>query len=414
MRYILTIIILLFSGYAYASSPEIIRVTDLEGKSFKGDGIKFDNNQITLLSKGITPATFACVDIAGISFHNSPVTQSLRAESVFRITLVSHDIIYGVISDTAKNGFAVHNIILGRIALNFEQISSIERVEDKESSLSLRILDAVKKAEREDTVFLISGDVDSGIVISLTPESVSIKSTLYNQDRTYKMKDIRTINLFSFTANTEKTSKGNLEAIVYLSDGSRLIGSISPSLSERAMVLAQSKGNYQIPIDAIGFIYFKNDRCVYLSDLEPSEVKEYISPKDETASFLWHCQKDRGLFSQKPISIQGNKYYKGLSAHANCELTYKLDGAYQKFFATIGIGAEGAGAQADNLSGSVRFVVYVDGKKSYESEVFRKDTPPKDIFIDIKGAKELRLVVDDAGDGYVLDRAAWALARVIK
>jgi len=431
MKIILVIIILFFGGYIYAA-PDKIQVTDLDGRAFEGDGIRFESNsQITLLSKGVTPTSFACNNLAGISFYNSPVTQPLKAESVFRITLVNHDILYGAISDTAKNGFAVYNSIIGKVVLNFEQISAIERVDDGEFSLSLMIVDAVKKTEREDTIFLISGDVDSGVVISLSSESVSIRSTLYNQDRTYKISAVRAINLFSFPATPGKTSQDKIDAIVYLTDNSRLSGLISQTIPT-GITLVQNNGGYQVPIEGVSFICFRNNRCIYLSDLEPADVKEYISSDDKLASspahrdkagaFLWRYQRDRGLFSQKPISVQGRKYSKGLAAHANCELTYKLDGSYQKFFATIGLASESAKGENDELSGSVRFVIYADGptgypvggKKVYESEVFKKDSPPKDISIDIKGAKELRLVVSDAGDGYILDRAVWALARVVK
>jgi len=414
MKNILVIIILLFSGYIYATPPEI-QVTDLEGRVFEGDGIRFEsNNQVTLLLKGITPTSFNFNNLSGITI-SSVITPALpkMEPQYFRITLVNQDILYGAISDTAKNGFAVYNSIIGRISLNFEQISLIERVEDKEP-LSLMIMDAIRKAECEDTIFLVSGDVDSGIVISLTPENVSIRSTLYGQDRTYKISDVRAINLFSFPATPEKTAKSDLQSVVYLADNSRLNGFISPSLSEQTLDLVQGKVNYQIPIEAISFISFRNNRCIYLSDLESTDVKEYISSDDKSPRFLWHYQRDRGLFSQKPISLQGRKYSKGLAVHANCELAYKLDGSYHKFFATIGLTNESAKGENDELSGSVKFIIYADGRKAYESEIFKKDSSPKDISLDIKNAKELKLVVDDAGDGYILDRAAWALAKVIR
>lgn len=413
MKTILVVIIILFGGYIYAAPPEI-QVTDLAGRVFEGDGIRFESNsQVTLLSKGVTPTSFSCNNLAGISFHGNPVTQFLQAGVGFRITLVNQDVLYGAISDTAKNGFAVYNSLIGKISLNFEQISAIERVGDGESSLSLMIVDAVRKAEREDTIFLISGDVDSGVVISLSSESVSIRSTLYNQDRAYKISDVRAINLFSFPATPEKTANDNLDASVYLTDSSRLNGLISQTIPT-GITLIQNNGGYQVPIQGVSFISFKNNRCIYLSDLEPADVKEYVSPDEKAVGFLWHYQKDRGLFSQKPISIKDRKYFKGLAMHANCELAYKLDGLYQKFFATIGLTDESVKGENDELSGSVRFVIYADGKKVYESEVFKKDSPPKNISLDIKNTRELRLVVSDAGDGYILDRAAWALARVIR
>jgi len=409
MRVLLAIITILFSGYIYAA-PEI-RVTDLEGRSFKGDGVRFDNNsQVTLLLKGVTPTSFACNSISGISIYSGITPELPKTESRnFKVTLVNRDVLYGTISDTAKNGFAVYNNIIGEIPLNFEQISAIEMVGGEESVLSLSIFDGVKKAEREDSIFLISGDVDSGVVLSLSSENISI----YGQDRAYKINDVRAIKLFSFPATPEKLSQDNSEVTLYLIDNSRLRGLIRQS-GVSGMTLLQGKSSYQIPLESISFICFDNNRFIYLSDVEPLDVKEYVSLDEKSSGFLWHYQKDRGLFSQKPIIIQGREYFKGLAVHANSELTYKVDGSYRKFFATIGLTVESPGGKADDLTGSVKFIIYADGKIAYESEVFKKDSLPKDISIDIRSVKEIKLVVNDAGDGYILDRAAWALARVVR
>ncbi len=58
--------------------------------------------------------------------------------------------------------------------------------------------------------------------------------------------------------------------------------------------------------------------------------------------------------------------------------------------------------------GSVRFRVLVDGTERWSSPVLRGGDPPLDLPpIDLAGAEELELVVDDAGDGFAGDRADW-------
>ena len=69
---------------------------------------------------------------------------------------------------------------------------------------------------------------------------------------------------------------------------------------------------------------------------------------------------------------------------------------------------------AAERGGSTVFQVYGDGRKLFDSgtlhglgEVHRVDVP-------IDGVAQLRLVVTDAGDGYIHDTANWANPRLLR
>ncbi|HVT90458.1 MAG TPA: NPCBM/NEW2 domain-containing protein [Tepidisphaeraceae bacterium] len=107
------------------------------------------------------------------------------------------------------------------------------------------------------------------------------------------------------------------------------------------------------------------------------------------------------------ITLNGRVYETGLGVAGNSEIVYKLDGKYSKFFSDIGI---------DDYSGtlgSADFQVWVDGKKVYDSGVMTGRTYKKGITIDVRGAKELKLVTTDAGDGINADHADWGGARLL-
>ncbi|WP_165226463.1 NPCBM/NEW2 domain-containing protein [Aquisphaera insulae] len=108
-----------------------------------------------------------------------------------------------------------------------------------------------------------------------------------------------------------------------------------------------------------------------------------------------------------PLRIGDRTYPKGLGHHASGEIRVDLAGRFQSFDAEVGVQWQGP-----NRDGSVVFRVFVDGRKAFDSGVMRQADPPRAVSVATKGAAELTLVVDDAGDGILCDCADWALARL--
>jgi len=109
-----------------------------------------------------------------------------------------------------------------------------------------------------------------------------------------------------------------------------------------------------------------------------------------------------------PLQIRDKRYEKGLGHHANGEIVVALNGEFLYFEAEVGVQWQGG----QNI-GSVVFQIFVDGKKKFDSGVRRELDLPVPVRIYLKGAKELRLVAKDAGDGIICDCANWANARLI-
>lgn len=112
---------------------------------------------------------------------------------------------------------------------------------------------------------------------------------------------------------------------------------------------------------------------------------------------------------QEPMAMQikDTKYPKGLGVHAPSQTVLSLGGRYLEFEAEVGV------QKQQSSGGSVVFQVFVDDKKVFDSGVVTQNDAPKPVKVSLKGAEELRLVVTDAGDGYVCDCANWADARLV-
>lgn len=134
---------------------------------------------------------------------------------------------------------------------------------------------------------------------------------------------------------------------------------------------------------------------IFLDSLEPVSVTQGWGT----------LQKNRSVW-EKPLTIAGTRYVRGLGTHAPSRIVYALDGKYRRFQCWAG---------ADYATGpSVTFEVIVDGKKAFESGLMKRDDAARRVDVDITGAKTLELIVGDGGNGIMSDHADWADARLLR
>jgi len=131
-----------------------------------------------------------------------------------------------------------------------------------------------------------------------------------------------------------------------------------------------------------------------LTDLTPVSVKQDEKP----------LAIDKECFSGKPLRIRRQKFSRGFGCHAKSEIVFQLPANenWKMFTARCGIDNQG------NRVGTVRFMVYTDGKLAADSGKITYTDGSMPIWADLTGVKELKLVVDDCGDGIYGDIADWA------
>ncbi|CAN5379540.1 hypothetical protein BH09PLA1_BH09PLA1_35040 [soil metagenome] len=113
-----------------------------------------------------------------------------------------------------------------------------------------------------------------------------------------------------------------------------------------------------------------------------------------------------GAFDGRPLMLNGVVYGKGLGAHAQSSITYNLAGAYSRFTSDVGVDDEAAGAA------SIVFQVFVDDVKVFDSGTMIGSTATKHVDVSVAGANQLRLVINDGGNGNTDDHGDWAGARL--
>jgi hypothetical protein len=107
-----------------------------------------------------------------------------------------------------------------------------------------------------------------------------------------------------------------------------------------------------------------------------------------------------------PLRIKDTPYAAGIGTHAPSETILMLDGQFETFTSDVGV----QWIAPDAPGGTVVFRVLVDGQEAFNSGVMTMSTDPKPVRVDVRGAGELRLIVESAGDDIYNDLGNWANA----
>ena len=136
-------------------------------------------------------------------------------------------------------------------------------------------------------------------------------------------------------------------------------------------------------------------KTVWLSELDLSKM---------TAGW-GRPQADKSVQSN-PLRIAGRQFEKGVGTHAYSIMYIDLAGQTQRFSACVGVDDE-----VGNSTGTVRFKIYGDGKKIFDSGVMKTGQKAKKVDLDLAGTKTLLLIVTTAEDNPNFDHANWADAK---
>ncbi len=186
--------------------------------------------------------------------------------------------------------------------------------------------------------------------------------------------------------------------------GGSMVGFRSVSLTGTALTVEiEGMEVKSVPLEAVAELRFVSDRCVQLSQVEPSKVVQ-VGLFDVSFGY----RRDRSTLGG-PICLGGATYARGLGLHSRCELTYELEGRYARFAATAGID-DAAGRRGD-----ATLRVLGDGKDLLQPIKLAAGAQPVSVRCDLSGLKQLTLIVDFGDDqADVGDHVCLAEARLIK
>jgi len=145
-----------------------------------------------------------------------------------------------------------------------------------------------------------------------------------------------------------------------------------------------------------GFYFLKPAHPAFLSDLAPKTYQQQWG----------QLRMDHSVDGNR-LKVHGFYYSKGLGTHAYSSIEYELGGRYRFLEGAVGLDDE---ANRDN---KIEARIYADKRLIYKSGILQGRINPRYFRLNIAGAKVLRLVVTDGGDGINCDHGDWLLIRVL-
>jgi hypothetical protein len=307
------------------------------------------------------------------------------------------------------------------LSLSIEQIASFVFPDRQAGRGSL------EAASEGDRLYSLAGrglDRVDGVLVGFAAEGVRFEGRL--GEKLYPWADV--VGLFiealdSGGAEQGGSAQGAEVALVEWTDGSRTRGQLVSVTSAGVILapLAESKlPTWTIPMAAVREMVLLDGSFRFLpwkpiADAGPSR-SPFDPPGSEPLGMVWPHRIDRAVTGEE-LSSADRTWTQGIGVHAPSQLTWNLDGADCKLvlFAALDDSVRLAARTGDSVLGSVEFQVHVDGKQVWSSGVV---TSAQGVIqpdaIDLSGAKTLRLVVTDGGDGPVLDRANWLRPLLIR
>lgn len=231
---------------------------------------------------------------------------------------------------------------------------------------------------------------------------------------------------FEYDGENFEVSRGKLDGFTYYHPAAgalperlcQVTDTSGSHWSVKALQLADAKielvnvvgVKYPLPIEQLRKIDFSSGNRIWLSDLTPESVEwrpfvHSVLPEPRLMQ-LFHPRKDIGL-TQKPLTLDGNVYAKGLAIRSRTELLYRLTDDFRRFHAIVGID--------DHVrdGGNVDLVISGDGKVLFSRNITGRDEAvPVDL--DITGVKRLKILVDFGQELDIADHLDLCDARITK
>jgi alpha-galactosidase len=122
-----------------------------------------------------------------------------------------------------------------------------------------------------------------------------------------------------------------------------------------------------------------------------------------------HGPVSKNARGDRPMHIVNNEYTRGLYCHAPSKIIVRLPGPGARFTAVAGVDTND---QTSGGRGSVDFLVKVGGAEKFRSGVMHEGMPGKPVAVELEGATEFVLQIEETPDGIACDQGDWVEAKI--
>ncbi|HYC76535.1 MAG TPA: NPCBM/NEW2 domain-containing protein [Planctomycetota bacterium] len=320
-----------------------------------------------------------------VGFESSATETPPPAGGV-KLELATGDVIYGRLEDGPADEVRLAVEGLGTLAFPLDDVRTLWNREGR----SEEGIDLGKPDPNDDRLFVErDGKLDhlAGVLERVTRSEVVFTSAAGDKRPFGFVKDrVVAVRL----AGEAPASTAERSALVKLVDGSRLSGALKAG--ENGGLRLKIAGGPETALEAsrLKSVQMTGGAFAFLSDLPTAT---YVQTPFLAGGRVHEMRRDAGARPGEPLRIGGERFGKGLLLHARSEATWRLDGAYRRFTARVGVDPATRGAA---LPGAATLTVLVDGRPKWTGPTLRAGQDPVGVDADLSGGKELRIVVEFA------------------
>ncbi len=273
--------------------------------------------------------------------------------------------------------------LLGQLSLPLTQLRSLSRTG--------RPLPSPDPAPKEDLVYLANGDTLRGIVSSITPPTLTLKTAADPASI-----PLETLSSILFAASAAPSTSPGFR--LTFTDNSSLIASSLQLTGHDLTLTLPDQTHHSIALQHITSIEQINGPASWLSSRPP---KENIQIPYDT-SLTWPARMNLSV-TGKPIRFQDRTYSRGIGVHAYSRLVYPLDGQYQAFRTQYALDT----TETDGRYAALTIRIKLDDRIVHEQKDLKPDTLSPPILIPLAGAHTLTLEADYGPQGDRQARLNW-------
>jgi hypothetical protein len=377
-----------------ADSP--VTLTTLAGTSVSGEFQQLQTDQLILLEEG-TPRTFPQADLLELRWNHPTVEVPDLAE----VQLVDGSVLRGKITITADAGQLAGSPAAGTYSRR--NIKSI-RWSPLDQKVATSWQDLTARQPKEDLVVVRKGDVldfIAGAIGDVTESSIAIVTG----SRELQAPRERVFGII-FADRPEPRTK--TLALLQL-----VLAAVSGKGDDWEVTL-RSGTQLKLPTTALQKLDFGGGRIRLLADL-PYSAEGSTSP-DPLFPVVWFVSRNSppGFGPEgKPLKIGKSEYQKGLWMCGNAVVRYRLNREFSRLQSIAGFELTEQ-ANMPRFDPQVELIIEADGEVIHQ-QLYRWDTPPAQLDLDLRNARELVLkVVSRGAQPGILDFFALGDAKLLK
>ena len=398
LRWLSILATILTLGSLHFAAPTVAAADQPDDHLVLTDGTKITGNLAAIRSDGTLTVSGreSDLELDALWRVNRPsVRNQADPQTKIRVTLIdgSRFLVREITGDDQT--FEIGPLVGQRVKLPVDVIRSVRVTE---AVTNQQIQQAITAGGDSDTLFVVMNGKATqleGFVERITANDIQFQW----QDKSHSLPRKQWNGIVLAALKEAPTNSGR--ARLQLSDGSTFWANVQSLKDDQLQVTLTGGEQIRLPWTGIARIQFQSPRMVFVSDLEPTAVREEAIV---TLPLTW--KRDASV-TGKTLTLGDRTFEKGIGVHARSQLTFDTGDGYDLLVATIGIDAEAQGR------GDCIFVVRADGREVFRQRVQGSD-PPRDIRVDIQEARQIDLLVDPGAKLDLADHANWCEVRMVR